>query len=64
MGVVYFDQLLGAVLTQKLVELLHPLRESTSFCMLTSFEEWTNITFLFIFTRFVLISGVKSLIKV
>ena len=42
-----------------------PLRESISFCMSTSFEEYAkNNKNIFIFRRFLVISGVKSLKKV
>ena len=43
----------------------YPLRESTNFCMPTSFEEKTKTHFFwFIFRHFLLISGVKSLKKI
>ena len=61
---VYFDQLLSAARTQRWLKLKNnSLRELTSFCMSTSFEEKTKSHFFFIFKCFLLISTVKSLKK-
>ena len=39
----------------------YPLKESTSFCISTSFEDWQISLFLFIFRCFLFISEVKSI---
>ena len=71
MSVVYFDQLLGAALTQKLVELQKTTEKrqfrgnpsvSRSACQLIFGVD--KHTFFGLFIRFLLISGVKSLKKV